>query len=720
MALGPLAIPELFVALPRVKFPVDVSGGVARFCHRRGELVRMSLELPHRRLERLLKQKLRGLLGTSAPAVWVGLAAEGAAIAVSDPDGPTLAFDVLCAVSGDGVRLVIEEARGIGLPRPALALAMVAMTSLLDGHASREGATFVVREIPSRIARRLLPEAGVRVPSSEGMTLTSVAGASDAWVVQFTRGGVPAAPTARVALALETATLLSEADDQTLHDAAQEARETALRILSRAPRHVATVVRLADLDRAAGDRAETALATLETALGDEDVARSLLRAALSSQRGDARGAEEAFRFAAEAESVPLLAARAFEAAARQAQQPERAVVLLDMAIARYPSCTSARLLRLEHRLALGRVDDAFADAEELEAQAASPRARYEVWKRCADVFLAAGLRSRAARLYERALRFLPNDAMAVAGLGRALVAQGSAPRGVRLLVRALELLGEAPSRERDAVILDLATALSAALGDAPAAIARLESVEDASPIAFEARALEAKLRADIGDLPGASFAWARLRSAFERIRGADDLEPQKASLAAHLASAARFELEVHGDARSAQRHAQAAIGLAPRDAAIGELFRKCSEGVATLEGAVLPARATPEPSAPLLASPGAPAPAAHQAPAHAPSPVEVDEGALDARAAELTSRLQGDPTNDAIADELLDLLMRLGRPHEVFALISARVDDASPERRPALRARQRAVVTDLARDARARGNDAEAALFESFANVSDD
>ena len=42
--LGPLWLVDLTVRLPGLRFPLDLSGGVARFRHRRGELTRLAVE----------------------------------------------------------------------------------------------------------------------------------------------------------------------------------------------------------------------------------------------------------------------------------------------------------------------------------------------------------------------------------------------------------------------------------------------------------------------------------------------------------------------------------------------------------------------------------------------------------------------------------------------------------------------------------------------------
>jgi hypothetical protein len=89
--------------------------------------------------------------------------------------------------------------------------------------------------------------------------------------------------------------------------------------------------------------------------------------------------------------------------------------------------------------------------------------------------------------------------------------------------------------------------------------------------------------------------------------------------------------------------------------------------------------------------------------------LELDE---EARVEALTHILQGDPTNDAVVDELSTRLLRLGRAHELYALLAARLDEASPERRAALLPRQREVLLRLETEARAAGRGDEAALYK--------
>jgi hypothetical protein len=90
---------------------------------------------------------------------------------------------------------------------------------------------------------------------------------------------------------------------------------------------------------------------------------------------------------------------------------------------------------------------------------------------------------------------------------------------------------------------------------------------------------------------------------------------------------------------------------------------------------------------------------------------EDDEALAAARVEELVRHLQADPTRDDIVDELAGLLIRLGRSLELLALLTARLEDAPPERRAQLLPQQRAVLTRLEDDAMAAGRTSEASLF---------
>ncbi len=88
-----------------------------------------------------------------------------------------------------------------------------------------------------------------------------------------------------------------------------------------------------------------------------------------------------------------------------------------------------------------------------------------------------------------------------------------------------------------------------------------------------------------------------------------------------------------------------------------------------------------------------------------------------ARVEELTRRLHADPGDDATSDELADLLEALGRGHELLALLSAGLADASVERRLVLAPRARAALERLAVQAELAGRAGEASLYREAATA---
>jgi tetratricopeptide (TPR) repeat protein len=736
-----VTVTDLAATLPGLRFPVDVSGGVPRFRHRRGELQRLELELGARAVERWAAPRLRGIVGTRVPDVWIGVRRAAAVVCVGSAAeaeeepraAPVLAFDVQALAEGDDLVLVVEQARGSDLPRTATALAVACLGALIGPIASREGAAFVVRGGAGAVARALLPEAGARAPSAVGVPWTSLAAAGDAWVLHAMHGAVAAAPDEQAVRAREVAMLLREADDVLVGGDEAAARALYVDALERAPRHPEIVRRIVDVDVRAGGRTEAALAMLVEArspeAGGAEARFGTTPGELLAESGDVEGALASLERAGETEPTPSLAARAFESAGRLARDAEEAARWLDRSLARSPRSASARWLRVARRVELGRLEDATADVEHLEALARGGRAKHLVWLRAGRVWHAAGLASHAAALFERALRFVPDEPRALAGLGAALVGEGREARGVAVLERALELT-EARGEPTGTILLDLGRALADKLGDLPAAIARVRAVAPVAREAPQARGLEGRWRAQLGDLAGAALAFARLRElAMSLPPGTEDV--RAGVIVALLREAAELDRTRLRDALGAQRHLAAALRLRPRDAELLRAYREIGEIVARRE-------VDPEAEA------GTDDEAAHPQPAPAfdedeersathrttvteRPPLDIalaaepDAGAepdpeMAARIEELTRRIQADPRDDAVADELATLLEKAGRGHELLALLSARLEDATPERRAVLAPRARAALERLAADADAAGRHEEAALFRSVSD----
>ena len=117
--IGALRVDELALRLPSVRFPVDLSGGVARFRHQRGELDRLHVALRAPALETMAAARCRGLLGGGSGAVEVTIApfVGGAVIGLAS-GRRALAFDVHLAPLDGGLRVLIAPATAwIGQPR---------------------------------------------------------------------------------------------------------------------------------------------------------------------------------------------------------------------------------------------------------------------------------------------------------------------------------------------------------------------------------------------------------------------------------------------------------------------------------------------------------------------------------------------------------------------------------------------------------------------------
>jgi hypothetical protein len=292
------------------------------------------------------------------------------------------------------------------------------------------------------------------------------------------------------------------------------------------------------------------------------------------------------------------------------------------------------------------------------------------------------------------LRYFPDDPDALAGLGEALVGAGKAVRGAAILARAAKL-----SKCTDThalATLALARALEAPIGDLPAAAARAREIPTGHAKSPFARLLEGRVRARSGDHEGALLAFARLRE-----------EPLTQDHVPLLVEAATLERDVLADSVAAIRSIRRALQLSPVDPTLCAFER-------ALRGAPKPhdPGSSPEPAehaaeGPVTHSPFFPLEAETEA-EHAE---EHDEATLDARVERLTEMLRGDPTRDDVVDELVELLTRLGRGLELLALLSARLEDAPPERRDALVVHQRAVLARLEVAARAEGRNEEASLF---------
>lgn len=564
LELGPISVERLDLSLPNLRFPVDLSGGVRLFRHRRGRLEHMRLLLRLEEFRRFLDRRAAEALGglVRPSTVWplrggIGIGLVGARGAV--------AFDALWApVEGDA-RFVITRVRGADLGGPALAVALSIVDTAVGRWVRRSGRIVTLARLGSVIARGVLPDVGARAPSAVGLRCSIVEPAGDDVSIALDRTFPPPALLPEAVRALELGTLTQAADDALVRGELDTARALYVSLLERAPRHPEICRLVAEIDSYAQGRAEGALSLLVEALPISET--GLIGATLLGRTGDVASACDALRAATRDEEYAPLAALLWKTQASFEPAPDGRLKALDEAVARCPGLPAVRWARFYARLEQGDVASAIADAEHLEASVAENRGRHEVCRTAAERILAAGYQRDAGRLFERALRYLPDDPTATAGLARSLIEAGRSDRALALLERAIAL-GEAKNVPQPEALLDLAKLL-VKLGDLPQAIARLRQIAAPSPRIAEARALEATLRERLGDLTGASLAYARFREsvelgAIENTRAASEW----------LQSAARFERQVRDDVVSAERFLAAALRLAPKDRAVADAYRE--------------------------------------------------------------------------------------------------------------------------------------------------
>ncbi|MBI4957120.1 MAG: hypothetical protein HY908_34210 [Myxococcales bacterium] len=719
--LGPLRVVELVASLPGIGFPVDLSGGVTAFRHRRGRLERVAVTLDAEALRRFATRRLAGVFAEAAPCAVLAPIEDGLLVGVAG-DHFALAFELLLWPADGDLVLLPMAARSLGLPGAPQAHALRAVAACTKGLGVVRGGVVTVPGVARQLVRALLPLAGMRAADAAGVRAGRVeldVGALGWRALRDAEGGAAGAALGllgeRLVRARELAELAAEAEDAHARGEPDVARGAYLAALERAPRHPELTRRIAELDRAAGGRDPAAASLLSDAT--PLVHAGVLGGALLAALGDTDAAHAAFAQAGQLEPYGPLAALAWLEASRVAPDREASLAALDEAVVRAPGLPAPRAARFEARLAAGNLRGAREDASQLEAAASGAALRHAVCMRAARAYVAAGAWAEASAAFERALRYLPDDAPAVAGLARALEAAGERRRALELLSRAVSL-GERAGRRDEAILLDLARALADVAGDFPAAVARVRAIGPFGPASFEARALEARWRGELGDLAGASVALGRLADAVERAMAvlAGDAEPGPlaalfgpagryprredacAAVASLLADGAALEERERGDTLAARRLWGLALRLRPRDRqAQRELARLAAPAGRPAEAERVPARAP-------LAS----------APAPAQEPASEDSAHDEARAAELGDRLRANPADAEVGRALAAVLGRLGRHHELFALAAARVEEGGAEERATWRPVWRDALQALAADAEAAGREREAALFREM------
>jgi tetratricopeptide (TPR) repeat protein len=727
VSLGPLEVNRLEFILPNLKFPVDLSGGIPAFRHRRGDLERVELRASLVALAAWLEHRFKNLLGpgTRRPSVWA--VPDGLGIGLTTARS-ALAFELLWAPEDADARFVIAQVRGAaadaaagevggsgtGLGAPALAFALRAVDAAFKGVGERSGRTLRIERAALRLGQALLPQFGARAPSADRVRFGLLDAEGDTLRVDLDATAPHPARSAEVVRAVELAELAREGDEALAANDLERARFAYLSALERAPRHPELVRLVAEIDLASGGRDEAALGLIVESQAATHA--GIVGAELLARSGDLAGAREAVLEASRFESFAPVAALALVRLAAQEPQPRERFEALDQAVARAPALEAARWARFHARLDYRDIEGAIADAQHLEAAIRGSRARYDVCNRVAHAVREAGFPRHASGLFERALRYLPDDVDATTGLALSLLSLGRAERAVGLLERAVTL---AERRGETAVeaLVELAKLLARELTDVPGAIARVQQVPAGSARAVEARALEARWRAWLGDHAGASIAWGRMRETIELSR------PACPEHATYLLEAATFEREVSSAPFDAERHLALALRLRPRDAELLRAFRDVHAIISAerrrhdgrAEVAPRAAEHAPAPQVPEV-EPFEPAAVAASAAVAAPAPapeIPQDPDVLEELVQRLESALRADPDNSDAALRLMLALERLGRDPELFALVSARLEDSSEAERVHVVPIAARVLERLENQAREQGS-AEADLYASL------
>jgi tetratricopeptide (TPR) repeat protein len=480
-------------------------------------------------------------------------------------DTSAIAWELHWAPLLGKARWVVTNARGWGLSAPALAEALRVTDTLVGRIFERRGRVLWLEDAGRRLGRQLLPLVGARAPSASDVVFGP-------FVVRDRKGTVEldatfAQPVLReeTTRVVELAELTRLGDDALASGDLSRARNAYLASLEMAPRQRDLVQLVAEIDLLM-ERTESALGLLSEAM--PILASGRIGARLLLLNGEREAACELLAQAAVDERYAPMAALMLLARAQLETHGVERRLALDAAVAACPTLECARWARLEARAAFGDLAGAMADAQHLEAASTGRAPRHVVCKRSAEIFLGHGFEFEAGQLFQRALRYGPDDIQAMVGLARSLVATGEGLRAIPLLERAVETADKGGEASGQALV-ELAKLIATKLSDLPQAVARLRRISPSDPASVMARALEGRYRLMMGDVVGASLAYARMREVVE-------LASPEATAAELLIEAARFERDVLRDPAAAERHLAVALRISPQHATVRELYREVS------------------------------------------------------------------------------------------------------------------------------------------------
>ena len=309
------------------------------------------------------------------------------------------AFDVHAMAEGEDIALVVAS-RGAGLPGPASAIALACVESALGAIAESAGAIFTLRRPAAVLARALLPAVGARVPSSEAVRWAALGVDGGTWVLHASRNADAAVPTEAALRAREIAPVLGP--DASPHARRPDARDEYLAVLERAPRHAEVAARVVDIDARIPARAEAALATMVESSGrGEGAGGGIVAGELLAQVGDTDAAIASFERAGRS-SACRRSPRAPSSWRHERRETPGGRTVAPSSAGTLTAIGPGKVGAGRARLALGRIEDAVADVEHLEALARGARGKFAAWLRAGRAWEAAGLRATGRDLRARA------------------------------------------------------------------------------------------------------------------------------------------------------------------------------------------------------------------------------------------------------------------------------------------------------------------------------
>lgn len=568
----PLRLPgvdveQLSLALGRLRFPLAVGGGAARFRTRRTVARRARVRIELRALPALFAAR-------GVRLRFVGVTREGALRCVLLDDAGVLGFEATPLADGADLVFALRAARAAtDGPAPALARVLAALRPLGAVLDLEAGLLRVPRPL-RLVLREAMAGHGWRVPEERAVRLAPP---------QLDERG----------LVLESASLL----------AGSAAHEVALREDARALASVLAALDALDLDEAraslarlrlhAGAASERpALRELSAALGveagdprasfelaalpleDGDVVGASLAASLSLRvalrAGDAEAAASAARRVDACEAAGELAADALRAAARgfDAAHVGARTELLTRAVARAPHDLGLAAEAVEAAVSAGDFNAAERVTQRALRDLLDPGARLAVVRAAAAAARADAAVLALASLWEEGLALAPDDAALLETASRARGAAGDAGGALTLLDRAVASAVSGGEPRLAASLLARAASLASGLGRDDGAVTRLAraaelDAEDAGLLAALAAAHQR-----LGAADEAAAVYARLLASGPSSAHADA-----------LLRAARLSL-TRTEPRQARAFLDAARRVAPAHDGLPELSAAVDAAVA--------------------------------------------------------------------------------------------------------------------------------------------